>query len=143
VIVLSAFMVVIGTLVLQGLTLKPLLALLNIRRDESVEEEVSRGRVAIINVALEELEGAPEPEAAFVRQAYRAALPIAQSSTPQAATGYEQLKLKIIPKQRAALAGLRERGEIGDEAFHRIEEELDWAELNAAPAGHFQPLTTD
>jgi monovalent cation/hydrogen antiporter len=143
VIVLSAFMVVIGTLVVQGLTLKPLLKLLAIDPDESVEEDVSRGRVVILNAALQELEGATEPEAEFVRQAYRAALPIAQSSTPQAATGYEQLKLKVIPKQRLALAGMRDRGEIGDEAFHRLEEELDWAELNAAPAGHFQPLTTD
>lgn len=143
VIVLSAFVVVIGTLVVQGLTLKPLLVLLNIQRDESVEEEVSRGRVAIIGAALQELEGAPEPEAEFVRQGYRAALPIAESNTPQAATAYEQIKLRVIPKQRAMLAGLRERGEIGDEAYHRLEEELDWAELNAAPAGHFQPLTTD
>ena len=104
---------------------------------------MSRGRVAILNAALEALEGAKEPEAEFVRQAYRAALPIAASESPQAATAYEQLKLGIIPKQRAVLAGMRERGEIGDEAYHRLEEELDWAELNAAPAGHFQPLTTD
>lgn len=143
VIVLAAFIVVIGTLVVQGLTLKPLLMLLKIERDESVEEEVSRGRIVILNAALKELDGATEPEAEFVRQAYRAALPVAESATPQAATAYEQIKLKIIPKQRAALSGLRERGEIGDEAFHRLEEELDWAELNAAPAGHFQPLTTD
>jgi hypothetical protein len=26
---------------------------------------------------------------------------------------------------------LRARGVIGDDAFHRVEEELDWAELNA------------
>ena len=38
---------------------------------------------------------------------------------------------------------LREEGAIGDEAFHRLEEELDWAELDAAPAGSFQPLLTD
>src|SRR5262249_24451546 len=38
---------------------------------------------------------------------------------------------------------LREEGAIGDEAFHRLEEEVDWAELCAAPAGAFQPLLTD
>lgn len=143
IIVLAAFIVTIGTLVVQGLTLKPLLSLLGIERDESVEVEVSRGRLAILNAALQELEGETSSEAEFVRQAYRAALPIAESATPQAATAYEQIKLKIVPKQRAVLSGMRERGEIGDEAFHRLEEELDWAELNAAPAGHFQPLTTD
>lgn len=142
-IVLAAFTVVIGTLVLQGLTLKPLLGLLAFRDDNAVEEEVSRGRVAIMHTALDELADDTSPEAAMVRQGYLATLTVAASETPQAATQYEKLKLKIIPKQRAALAGLRERGDIGDEAFHRLEEELDWAELNAAPAGHFQPLTTD
>jgi len=39
-----------------------------------------------------------------------------------------------------ALQRLRTRGEIGDEAFRRIQEELDWSELDAAPAGSFQSL---
>jgi hypothetical protein len=30
------------------------------------------------------------------------------------------------------LATLRARGEIGDDAFHRVEEELDWAEVHVA-----------
>ena len=46
-------------------------------------------------------------------------------------------------EQRRTLRTLRDTGEISDEAYHRLEEEIDWAELNAAPAGHFQPLTTD
>jgi monovalent cation/hydrogen antiporter len=33
-------------------------------------------------------------------------------------------------------------GEIGDETFRRILEELDWSELDAAPPGHFQPLAS-
>jgi CPA1 family monovalent cation:H+ antiporter len=37
---------------------------------------------------------------------------------------------------------MRTRGEIGDAAFYRLQEELDWSELDAAPAGSFQPLTT-
>ncbi|WP_395645751.1 cation:proton antiporter [Terricaulis sp.] len=143
VIVLAAFTVVIGTLVVQGLTLKPLLGLLAFRDDNAVEEEVSRGRIAIFHTALDEIGTDASPEARTLREGYLAALKVAASDTPQAATSYDKLKLSIIPKQRAALAGLRERGEIGDEAFHRLEEELDWAELNAAPAGHFQPLTTD
>jgi len=142
-IVLSAFVVVIGTLVVQGLTLKPLLSVLNFNSDESVEKDVSRGRVAIMHTALDLLAEDGSEDAKGVRRAYLAALAIAETDTPQAATSYELIKLKIIPKQRAVIAGMRERGEIGDEAYHRLEEELDWAELNAAPAGHFQPLTTD
>lgn len=141
-IVLSAFMVVIGTLVLQGLTLKPLLNLLAFGVDDVVEQEVSRGRVAIMQTALDALANDRSPEAMLVRQGYLASLKVAETDTPQAATSYELLKLKIIPQQRATLVQLRERGDIGDDAYHRLEEELDWAELNAAPAGHFQPLTT-
>src|SRR5882757_4418482 len=44
-ILLAAFCVVLGTLVLQGLTLKPLLRLLRLEQDRSVDQEVSRGRV--------------------------------------------------------------------------------------------------
>jgi CPA1 family monovalent cation:H+ antiporter len=35
--------------------------------------------------------------------------------------------------QRRVLMELRAEGVIGDDAFHRIEEELDWAEVNTAP----------
>jgi CPA1 family monovalent cation:H+ antiporter len=37
---------------------------------------------------------------------------------------------------------LRARGELGDEAFHRIQEELDWSELDSAPAESFQSLAS-
>ena len=45
---------------------------------------------------------------------------------------------------RSSTSARRLSGEsaIGDEAYHRPEEEIDWAELDAAPAGRFQPLTT-
>ena len=44
---------------------------------------------------------------------------------------------------RSSTSARRSSGEsaIGDEAYHRLEEEIDWAELDAAPAGRFQPLT--
>jgi CPA1 family monovalent cation:H+ antiporter len=33
--------------------------------------------------------------------------------------------------ERRTLSALRSGGVIGDDAFHRVEEELDWAEVNA------------
>ena len=61
---------------------------------------------------------------------------------PQAATEYDQLRLRAIAAQRQALHRLRAEGRIGDDAFHRLQEELDWSELDAAPAGQFQPLAS-
>jgi hypothetical protein len=48
-------------------------------------------------------------------------------------------RLKIEP---SALYRLCSRGEISDEAFHRIQEELDWSELDAAPAAPGVPRET-
>ena len=37
---------------------------------------------------------------------------------------------KAQAAERRILSDLRTTGVIGDDAFHRVEEELDWAELN-------------
>ena len=65
-----------------------------------------------------------------------------QSERPAGGDGVDKLRLRAIKRQREKLDRLREEGVIGDEAYHRIEEEIDWAELDASPAGRFQPLTT-
>jgi CPA1 family monovalent cation:H+ antiporter len=143
-IVLAAFIVVLGTLILQGLTLRPLIRMLNFPGDDSVEREVSRGRTAIMQAALDALEHEPSPAAAIVRKAYAAARAVAEDAArPQASTELDQLRLAAIDAQRRELDQLRKSGEISDEAYRRLQEEIDWAELDAAPAGHFQPLATD
>jgi CPA1 family monovalent cation:H+ antiporter len=142
-IVLTAFCVVLGTLVLQGLTLKPLLRALRLEQDQSVEKEVSRARVAIMQAALDCLDGETSSAAAAVRAQYAAARAVAENpASPQAATEYDELRLRAITRQRQTLDRLRQEGTIGDEAYHRLQEEIDWAELDAAPAGRFQPLLT-
>jgi monovalent cation/hydrogen antiporter len=142
-IVLSAFLVVLGTLVLQGLTLKPLLTLLRFDPDHSVEDDVSRGRIVIMEAALASLEGDESLAAQVLRKQYSAARHVAKNAeAPQAASDFDEVRLRAIARQRQALIRLREDGTIGDEAYHRLEEEIDWAELDAAPAGRFQPLTT-
>ena len=142
-IVLTAFCVVLGTLVLQGMTLRPLLHLLKFDADTSVEEEVSRARIAVMQAALESLEGETSDAAVSIREQYAAAQDVAQNpAEPQAATEHDELRLRAIKSQRKALDRMREEGKIGDEAYHRLEEEIDWSELDAAPAGKFQPLTT-
>ena len=142
-IVLCAFCVVLGTLVVQGFALKPLLRLLQLSDDGTVEREVSQARVAVMQAALDSLDGDASPAAAALRGYYTAARAVAKdANAPQAATEYDQLRLRAIAAQRQALHRMRAEGRISDEAFHRLQEELDWAELDAAPAGHFQPLTS-
>jgi len=143
-IVLSAFCVVLGTLVIQGFTLRPLLDRLGFEAVGGVEREISRGRLGIMQAALDTLAGEGSRAAAVVREGYLAAREVAASpEEPQSATEHDRLRLRAIAAQRRTLHRLRAEGAIGDEAFHRLEEEVDWAELDAAPAGSFQPLLTD
>ena len=142
-IVLCAFCVVLGTLVIQGFTLLPLMRLLHFEDDGAVERELSRARVAVMQAALDSLDGEYHPPQRWRARNTRppARLP-KTTNEPQAATKYDELRLRAIAAQRTALQRLRERGEIGEEAFHRIQEELDWSELDAAPAGSFQSLAS-
>jgi CPA1 family monovalent cation:H+ antiporter len=143
-IVLAAFAVVLGTLVLQGMTLKPLLRILNFDPDRTVDNEVAQARVAIMQAALDVLSRKTSAAAAVVREQYEAQRLVAENpEDAQAATEYDRLRLYAINRQRDTLEELRSNGTIGDEAYHRLEEEIDWSELAASPAGSFQPLTTD
>lgn len=143
-IVLAAFAVVLGTLVLQGMTLKPLLRWLAFDPDTTIDREVAQARVAIMQAALNVLSGKTSNAAAAVREQYTAQRTIAENpENAQAATEYDRLRLYAINSQRDALEELRRNGTIGDEAYHRLEEEIDWTELAASPAGRFQPLTTN
>jgi Na+/H+ antiporter len=143
-IVLAAFSVVIGTLVIQGLTLKPLALALKFTPDDSLEQEVSQGRMAVMRAALDCLKGETSPAAVAVREAYAAAREIATSEeNPQGASEYDRLRLKALGAQRTRLHEIWSQGQIGDEAYHRLREELDWTELDASPASALRPLSTD
>ena len=142
-IVLAAFAVVLGTLVLQGMTLKPLLRRLDFPRDTTIDGEVALARVAIMQAALDVLSRKTSAAAAVVREQYEAQRKVAENpDDAQAATEYDRLRLYAINRQRDTLEELRRNGTIGDEAYHRLEEEIDWEELAASPAGSYQPLTT-
>jgi len=114
-IVLCAFAVVFGTLVLQGLTLKPLVLALPLRDDDPVERETQYARAHLAQVRLH---GGVLPADKGLAQ------------EPQDASNQRLLRLEVLRRQREALQVLREREEIGDDAFHRLEWELDIAELD-------------
>jgi Na+/H+ antiporter len=142
-IVLSAFVVVLGTLIVQGLTIKPLIAWLRIAPDDSLEEEISMARTAMLDSALQTLAVCRGGEADAVRAEYERARTLAQDRAhPQAATGYNRLRMEAIAAQRKVLEKLRVEGRIDDDAYHRLEEELDWAQLGVAPREQLELLDT-
>jgi monovalent cation/hydrogen antiporter len=135
-IVLTAFCVVIGTLVIQGLTLKPLLKLLKLRDDDPVGREADEARERAVRSALTTLQGDDSPAAHAVRHEYKDLLARAshRAGVPTlATTAHAALRRKAVVAARATIVEMRESREIGDDAFHRLEEELDWLEMSAGP----------
>jgi Na+/H+ antiporter len=134
VIVLSAFTVVLGTLIVQGFTIRPLIALLRIPPDYSLQGEVAETRRAMLDAALKELAAFSGEPADAVRGEYRAAR-AADAAPILAATEYDNLRLLAIAAERRLLAEWRHQGRIFDDAYHLLEGELDRAELHAASLG--------
>ena len=71
-VVFTAFVVTLGTLVVQGLTLGPLIRFLRVGEDASLDARVARARVSLIDAALDALEDDPTDGANFLRRRYRA-----------------------------------------------------------------------
>jgi Na+/H+ antiporter len=127
-IVFCAFCVVLSTLVLQGATLRPLLGLLQLRDDGSVERELQIARVETARAALRELDGQePTGSADILRREYLARMRPGNTEPESLA----KLQRQAALAQRRALVDLRSRSVIGDDAFHAAEEEIDLLELTA------------
>jgi CPA1 family monovalent cation:H+ antiporter len=131
VIVLSAFSVVLGTLILQGFTIRPLIALLRIAPDSSLDEEVSQTRNAMLDAALKELTAVHGDGAAALRAEYEAAR-AGNAGRSQPDTEYDEVRRLAIGAERRLLADWRRGGRIQDDAYHLLEDELDRAELHVA-----------
>jgi NhaP-type Na+/H+ or K+/H+ antiporter len=131
VIVLSAFMVVLGTLILQGFTIRPLIAVLKIKPDESLDTDVAKTRRAMLDAALAEIAGDAGPGAEAVRAEFGAALKATVDRT-RPVTDYDTLRRRALQAERRVLNEWRGEGRILDDAYHLLEDELDRAELHSA-----------
>jgi NhaP-type Na+/H+ or K+/H+ antiporter len=154
-IIVTAFGVVLGTLVLQGLTLRPLLLRLRLKDDGTVDREVRFARIESLRAALQAASTCLGAEtSALVRYRYEFQLRRAEmesagdrtdgnggavgDSVPTSGNagdcGMPDADAAVvragIEAQRRRLVALRDDGSIGDAAFQRVEEELDWAELD-------------
>jgi len=131
VIVLSAFIVVLGTLILQGFTIRPLIALLRIAPDGSLDEDVAQTRNAMLQAALKELAEIPGEGAAALRAEY-GAVRACNIGRAQPDTEYDKMRRRVIAAERTLLADWRRTGRIQDDTFQLLENELDRAELHVA-----------
>ncbi len=136
-IVLCAFCVVLTTLVLQGMTLRPLLAAVGLRDDGSVEREIKVARAETARVALRAFEQqGQDPALQILRGEYEARIRSAERGDLSASSDDKESRLTslqrhVVGLQRHMLMDLRARHVIGDDAFHAAEEELDLLELTA------------
>jgi Na+/H+ antiporter len=132
-ILLTAFSVVLGTLVLQGLTLKSLLRALDLHDDDPVGRELGAARERALQAGLASLSREESPVADAVRQEFRAHLTSehanADSSDDRPASPHSEFHRRALLAARQAVLAMRRNDEIGDDAFHEMEEELDWLEM--------------
>jgi CPA1 family monovalent cation:H+ antiporter len=129
-IVLTAFAVVIATLVLQGLTLAPLVRLLGLDGDGGVAAELGPARAELANAGLQALEGQTGQTAEHWRYSLEAAR--AAWTTPGDYTVVREkraLGLAALRSQRERLEELRAVRRVGPEAFLILQEELDFLEV--------------
>ena len=128
-IVLTAFSVVLGTLVIQGLTLKPLLRALDLKDDDPVGREVEKARDRALRAGVATLDGDRSAAAEAVRDEFVAHLGAEAAARDGVRSAHSETHSAAIQAARQAVLAMRASDEIGDDAFHRIEEELDWLEM--------------
>jgi CPA1 family monovalent cation:H+ antiporter len=130
-IVLTAFSVVLGTLVIQGLTLKPLLRALDLHDDDPVGRELAAARERALHAGLATFERDRSPLANAIRHEFTEHLtsPGGDRGDDDGRSAHTDIHRGAVQAARRAVLTMRDNDEIGDDAFHRMEEELDWLEM--------------
>jgi len=129
--------VILSTLVLQGLSLTPLIRALRLGRDQTLELEEARAREEAARAALtrlDQLAGAPWPHreqidrlrAVYTQRLRRASsIDAEDAGSARARAAHRRLRHETLSAERRALIALRDRGVISDEVLQHLEQELD------------------
>lgn len=143
IIIFLAFSVILVTLVLQGLTLPPLIRVLGLAGAGSHAEEEREGRKLILQAALAHLSSAREADeqadfsATFddLERHYRHRLSLLDENEgpkdefdPAHYRRYLDLSRELIHVERRTALDLRNQGRINDEILRKFERELDLEE---------------
>jgi Na+/H+ antiporter len=140
-IILLAYVVILVTLVGQGLTLGPLIERLGVTDDGSEEREEVAARVRLAEAALARIEELTEADWArpdtlervrgqydYRRRRFAAREDGDGDTYEERTSAYQRVMHELFDAQREELIGMRNRGDISDEVRRRVERELDLEE---------------
>jgi len=130
-IVLTAFAVVLATLVVQGLTLAPLVRLLKLDGEDGLAAELAQARADLATAALATIEGQTGAAADHWRYAFETARhAVIPGGDPTSHETRRQLGLAAMRRQRQRLGELRSQERVGADAYLILQEELDFIEVS-------------
>jgi Na+/H+ antiporter len=126
-VVLSAFAVVLTTLIVQGLTLNPLIRLLKLDQVDDSDHEMEQARDKLAAAGSDTLAHIQTSEAKRLRASYDL------QADPAAVKRNCDAGLAAVNAERAKLEELRDANELSVESYYRLQEEIDWRELSLLP----------
>lgn len=142
-IILISFMVILATLVVQGLSLPPLIRLLKLEDDHGLEHEESLAREHAATAALTRLdqligeEGILDDQIERLRHQYSRRLEgfsrfgvLRVEGAGDSIESFQRLHHEVLTAERMALIDLRNDGTISDDVLHQLEQELDVAAVH-------------
>src|SRR5205814_2727869 len=122
-IVLTAFSVVLGTLAIQGLTLKPLLRALDLHDDDPIGRELSAARERALRAGLATFEHDRSSVADAVREEFTTRLvPARRGRAGARHSAHAAIHHAALQAARQAVRPIRATDEIGAETFHLMDE---------------------
>jgi monovalent cation/hydrogen antiporter len=148
VMIFLTFCVIFVTLVLQGLTLPPLIRCLGLAGAKSRNFDEEQARRAMIDAALAYLEHTRETDDPAYEPMYKDMIALqkrrremleageaAEDAPRERMQKYRDLLTRVRNVQRATILHMRNQGEIDDEVMRRLERELDLVEVRFSSAG--------
>jgi monovalent cation/hydrogen antiporter len=144
VILFVVFCVILGTLVLQGLTLPSLIRVLDVEPDDAdIVEQEGHARLQAAEAALERIEELEQEDwtrddsverlrAIYRYRRHRFAArfddDVDDGAIEERSTAWGRMMFEVIEAQRGAIEAMRRSGEIADEVGRNLERDLDLEE---------------
>jgi monovalent cation/hydrogen antiporter len=138
-IIFLTFGVIFATLVLQGLTLSPLIRVLDLDDGGTAEHEEAKARIRAAEAALERLDELSVEDWVredtaermrglynFRQERFRSRYdPDGDGAVEERSQSYQRLRRELLDAERTAVTDLRQQGVIGDDVMRRVVRDLD------------------